>query len=178
MSNGASAAVQAPTQSARVEVSSAIPSRAKLSLCRFSGRCWQNFASRIIASSSGPARPRAIGWNGAGGWVIVSQARQVNRSRTVWITFHWRGITSSVSVTSSPSLATLPLQHGQAVGPGITTRSRGRCAGKPAISGRQVRCGARQSIPSNSMDSIAGVSETTPSLACGQTKRPRSSRLA
>ena len=24
-----------------------------------------------VASSSAPARPRAIGWNGAGGWVIV-----------------------------------------------------------------------------------------------------------
>ena len=44
-------------------------------------------------------------WNGAGGWLIFSQSRQVNFSRTVWITFHWRGITSSVSVMSSPSLA-------------------------------------------------------------------------
>ena len=43
-------------------------------------------------------------WNGAGAWLIVSQSRQVNFSRTCWITFHWRGITSSVSVTSSPSL--------------------------------------------------------------------------
>jgi hypothetical protein len=41
----------------------------------------------IIASRFGPARPRAIGWNGAGGWVIVSQARHTNFSRTVWITF-------------------------------------------------------------------------------------------
>jgi hypothetical protein len=35
--------------------------------------------------------------------VILSHARQLNFSRTVWITFHCRGITSSVSVTSSPS---------------------------------------------------------------------------
>ena len=82
-----------------------------------------------MASSSGPARPRAIGWNGAGGCVIVSQVRQVNFSRTVWITFHCRGITSSVSVTVSPSSDSLPWQHGHSVGPGITTRSRGRCAG-------------------------------------------------
>ena len=68
-------------------------------------------------------------WNGAGGWVIFSHDRQVNFSRTVWITFHCRGTTSSVSVIVSPSLASLPPQHGQAVGPGITTRSRGRCAG-------------------------------------------------
>ena len=85
-----------------------------------------NFASRIIASRFGLARPRAIGWNGAGGWVTVSQARQVNFSRTVWITFQRRGITSRVSVMLSPSLASLPPQHGQAVGPGITTRSRGK----------------------------------------------------
>ena len=30
--------------------------------------------------------------------------RQENFSRTCWITFHWRGTSSSVSVTSSPSL--------------------------------------------------------------------------
>jgi hypothetical protein len=29
---------------------------------------------------------------------MVSQARQVNFSRTVWTTFHWRGMTSSISV--------------------------------------------------------------------------------
>jgi hypothetical protein len=39
-----------------------------------------------MASSSGPARPLAIGWKGAGGWVIVSQDRQLNFSRTVWMT--------------------------------------------------------------------------------------------
>jgi hypothetical protein len=44
-------------------------------------------------------------WNGAGGWVIFSQARHVNFSRTVWITFHCRGTTSKVSVMSSPILA-------------------------------------------------------------------------
>jgi hypothetical protein len=37
-----------------------------------------------------PARPRAIGCEGAGGWAIASQARQTNFSRTYWITFHWR----------------------------------------------------------------------------------------
>ena len=79
--------------------------------------------------------PRAMTWNGAGGWVILSQRRQVNFSRTVWITFHCRGTTSSVSVMSSPSLASLPPQHGQALGAGITTRSRGRCAGNGARTG-------------------------------------------
>ncbi len=74
----------------------------------------------------GPAQSRAIGWKGAGGWVIASQDRQLHFSRTVWITFHCRGTTSRVSVMLSPSLVRLPPQHGQAAGPGTTTRSRGR----------------------------------------------------
>jgi hypothetical protein len=36
------------------------------------------------------------------GWLIFSQSRHVNFSRTVWITFHWRGMISNVSVMSSP----------------------------------------------------------------------------
>ena len=75
---------------------------------------------RDIASRLGPARPRGIGWNGAGGCVIVSQSRQEKRSRTVWITFHVRGTISSVSVTSSPSFDSLAEpQHGQADGAAI-----------------------------------------------------------
>src|SRR5438270_13016250 len=77
-----------------------------------------------------------MAWNGAGGWVIFSQDRQVNFSRTVWTTFHWRGTISSVSVISSPSLANLPPQTGHAQGAGMTTRSRGRWAGKGARAGR------------------------------------------
>src|SRR3954469_19484302 len=88
-----------------------------------------------MASRFGPARPRAMGWKGAGGWLTVSQARHENRSRTVWITFHLIGSTSSVSVMSSPSLDSLPPQQGQAVGDGRTTRSRGRWAGRGARTG-------------------------------------------
>ena len=47
----------------------------------------------------------------------------------------------------------------------------------PAAKGRHVRSGARQSIPSRSIDNCAGVSATFPSLAEGQTNRPRSSRF-
>ncbi len=47
-----------------------------------------------------------------------------------------------------------------------------------AISGRHVRCGFLQSMPSSSIDKVAGVSGTTPSFACGQLNRPRSGRLA
>ena len=42
----------------------------------------------IIASRLGPAHPLATAWNGAGGWLIFSQSRQLNFSRTVSITFH------------------------------------------------------------------------------------------
>jgi hypothetical protein len=69
--------------------------------------------------------------------VIFSQDRQVNFSRTVWIIFHWRGTISNVSVMSSPSFASRPPQTGQAQGAGMTTRSRGRWAGKGARTGRR-----------------------------------------
>ena len=56
------------------------------------------------ARSFGLTRPRAIGCDSAGGWLIASQARHENFSRTCWITFYWRGMSSNVSVTSSPIL--------------------------------------------------------------------------
>ncbi len=62
---------------------------------------------------------RAIGCQGAGGWVITSQARQTNFSRRCWITFQCRGTSSSISVTSSPILRNrLSPQHGQVAGIG------------------------------------------------------------
>src|SRR2546430_13563613 len=91
----------------------------------------------IIASRLGPAQPLATAWNGAGAWLIFSQSRQVNFSRTVSTTFHWRGTDSSVRVTSSPSLRKrLPPQHSHAVGGSITTRWRGRWSGDGFRSGR------------------------------------------
>ncbi|MEY9442246.1 hypothetical protein ABIF14_009396, partial [Bradyrhizobium elkanii] len=42
----------------------------------------------IMANRLGPAHPRATAWNGAGAWLIFSQSRQENFSRTVSITFH------------------------------------------------------------------------------------------
>src|SRR5215217_4701142 len=83
-----------------------------------------------MANRLGPAKPRGSTWNGAGAWLIRSHSRQVNFSRTYCTTFHCRGIVSRVSVTSSPSLASLvEPQQAQALGPGTITRSRGRCAG-------------------------------------------------
>ncbi len=72
------------------------------------------------------------------------------------------------------------LQHGwvytvsprarEAYGAGFSDKS-------PVVSGRHVFCGMRQSMPSRSMASIDGLRLTLPSLAAGQTKRPRSNRL-
>ena len=103
--SGASVAAQAPTQSASVETSRLMPSSAHISLCRLSGRCARYFANRTCARSSGPARPREIGWNGAGGWVTPKHFRQANFSRTCWMTLKCAGTYSSVSVMSSPELA-------------------------------------------------------------------------
>ena len=65
-----------------------------------------------------------------------SQSRHENFSRTVWITFQERGITSRVSVTSSPSFERRsPPQAGQEQGAGTTTRSRGRCSGNGFLCG-------------------------------------------
>ena len=61
-------------------------------------------------------QPAGVAWNGAGGCVTASQARQAKRSRTVWITFHRRGIDLSVSVMSSPSFDSLPAAAGAAHG--------------------------------------------------------------
>jgi hypothetical protein len=49
---------------------------------------------------------------------MLSHDRQENFSRTCWITFHRRGTSSNVSVTSSPILCKVPPQHGQAEGAG------------------------------------------------------------
>src|SRR3954468_18527656 len=98
-----------------------------------------------MASRLGPAQPLATAWNGAGAWLIFSQSRQENFSRTVSITFHWRGITSSVRVTSSPSLRRRLLpQHSQAVGPSITTRSRGKVLGEGLALGALARKSAHR----------------------------------
>lgn len=48
-----------------------------------------------------------------------------------WITFHWRGITSRVSVMSSPIFTIRPdLQQPRDVGASTSVFSRGRCSGK------------------------------------------------
>src|ERR1700741_4197923 len=102
-----------------VDTDSSMPSHANRSLCRLSGWGLAYLSTRIIASRLGPAKPRAIAWNGAGGCVIVSQDRQLNFSRTCSVTNHCRGMTSSVLLMSSPILQSLLLpQHGHAVGAG------------------------------------------------------------
>jgi hypothetical protein len=110
--------------------------------------------------------------------MIFSQARQVNFSRTVWITFHCRGTTSSVSVIVSPSFASLPPQHGQAVGPGITTRSRGRCAGNGARTGFLRVNGCTVVLPSGAALISSSAALAAASSSCNSSwsssLRPRS----
>src|ERR1700677_1520980 len=90
-----------------------------------------------MARRLGPAKPRGVTWNGAGGWAILSQFRHENFSRTVWITFHRRGMTSSVSVISSPSFDSFDDRpQGQLSGAAITTRSRGKWSGNGLRDGR------------------------------------------
>jgi hypothetical protein len=110
---------------------------------------------------------------------MVSQRRQVNFSRTVWITFHCRGTTSSVSVISSPSLASLPPQHGQALGAAITTRSRGRCAGNGARTGlRRVKLTTGEvlvgAIAASSSSAALASSSSSWSSIWSSRRRPRS----
>src|SRR5438105_3709173 len=64
-----------------------------------------------MASRLGPARPRAIGCDGAGGSVMPSQSRQENFSRTCSTTFQRRGSRSGDSVTVSESLRRFGRPH-------------------------------------------------------------------
>ena len=57
-------------------------------------------------------------------------------------------------------------------------RRESKSRAHPAACGRHVRTGIRQSMPSSSMPSCAGVSTTQPSAGDGHTKRPFSSRFA
>jgi hypothetical protein len=93
--------------------------------------CGTGIVARSILDKVTPAQPRGMAWKGAGGWLIFSYDRQVNFSRTVWITFHWRGTTSSVSVISSPifTMRSDPQQL-HWLGASTTIRSRGRWSGK------------------------------------------------
>ena len=96
-----------------------------------------NLSNRIVASNCGPMKPRGVAWNGAGGWVIFSQSRQVNFSRTVSMTLKRRGISSSVLVTSSPIFASCdPPQQAQLVGASMTTRSCSMSSGQGLRTGR------------------------------------------
>jgi hypothetical protein len=107
----------------------------------------------------------------------------VNFPRTVCTTFHCRGTTSNVSVMSSPSLASLPPQHGQTVGAGITTRSRGRCSGKGARTGfvrvklvMMVGSSADFALTASSVALASSSSSWSSSLAPRSADGPKRSR--
>ena len=126
-----------------------------------------------MARRLGPAHPRGMTWNGPGAWLIRSQSRQVNFSRTVSTTFQRRGIDSSVRVTSSPSLRSLALpQHSHALGGSMSTRSLGMCSGKVVrASGRRrmkaetrVALAAAISAASSSALALASCSSSFSSI--------------
>ena len=142
-----------------------------------------NLSNRIVASNCGPMKPRGVAWNGAGGWLIFSQSRQVNFSRTVSISLNRRGISSSVSVTSSPSFARRdPPQHAQLVGASMTTRSRSMSSGHGLRTGR-LRVKARTAwvfaaaVPAASSSSLAVVTSSSSSNSnCSISRAVRSER--
>jgi hypothetical protein len=108
-------------------------------------------ATRTCASSAGPGRPRSIGKDGSGGWVIVSHCRQLSFGRTCTTTLKCDGTYSRTSRSSVPMRLSLVLpQAGQAQAASCSTRSRGRCAGsgwrprrRRAGRSRLVRCRRR-----------------------------------
>jgi hypothetical protein len=79
---------------------------------------------------AGPAAGDRV--RGCRGWLIASQLRHVNFSRTCSTTFHRRGTHSSVSVTSSPSFLTEPPHSGRHKAP---DRRCARAADAPAAAG-------------------------------------------
>jgi len=85
----------------------------------------------------GPAQPRGVTWNGAGAWLIASQSRQENVSRTCRISFHRRGNHLQRLGDVLARLGQTPSAADRAgAGAGSTTRSRGRCAGSGWRKGR------------------------------------------
>ena len=137
-----------------------------------------------MASRFGPAKPRGVTWKGAGACVIFSHSRHENFSRTVWITFHWRGTTSSVSVISSPNFDSLcEPQQGQFSGAVMTMRSRGKCPGNGFFDGRLrsneltvcVRAAARSAASSSSVADASRSSNC--SSICSRSRALRSERL-
>ena len=76
----------------------------------------QELLTSTIVSRLGPAKPRGIGWEGAGASVIASQSRHENFSRTCSIIFQRRGSHSRVFDTTSPSLCSRSLPHATRAG--------------------------------------------------------------
>lgn len=120
----------------------------------------------------------------APGRVIASQSRQLNFSRTVSMTLNRRGISSSVAVTSSPSLdSLLPPQHGQFVGAAIITRSRSMLSGNGLRIGRR-RWGERApcvfvaAFAAAISSSVAAASSSSSSSSiCSSNRALRSERV-
>jgi hypothetical protein len=88
--------------------------------------------------------------------------------------------TSALSASTSlgrAEMAVTTMKSESSDTPYCKAEMQGRTA-YPALLGRQLCCGLRQSMPSSRHASCEAVSDTIPSVANGQMKRPFSSRLA
>ena len=72
------------------------------------------------------------------------------------------------------------VRHGKSISERLCNGRRNavrRVPGQPASEGVQLRSGRRQSMPSSSIESCAGVRLTVPAPVIGHTNRPRSMRF-
>jgi len=156
---GAPSSAAAPTQSHNVERDSETPWRAKIPVCRASGRWSAYLLTTTWARSPGPGRPFSIGWGGAGAVTTPSsQLRQAQLPRTVWSTKNEAGTYSSCSLTSSPMRARAPPQprHWRSSSGGsIVTRLRGRSSGRRFLPCPRRRPGGGGSSCGSSSSSAA-----------------------
>lgn len=159
-----------------------ITSSSWLSIVTVGGACRRGWGggSRLANGSDG-----AEGALGALYLDRATDAHALDRlgpvSRTVWMTFHERGTTSRVSVTSSPSFDRRePPQAGHAHGDGMMTRSRGRCSGNGFLIGSLRSNGATLvvlvvAISAARSSSLASTSRSSNwSSICASRRRLRS----
>ena len=98
--------------------------------CPIAGTCGSGrniWRSGHAPANQAPGRPRSIGNVGIGGWVMVSQSRQLILGRAWTMTLKYAGTYSSTSRSSTPIwVRCVPPQEGQAQAASCSTRSRGR----------------------------------------------------
>jgi hypothetical protein len=137
--SGIRVAATAPTPPASVDASRSMPSPLVDVAQTIERQVQAYLANRTWASSLGPARPRAIGREGAGGWVIASQETNL---------LDHRGTSSSVSITSSPISCVIGCRRSMGRFQALD-RQYAPPASAPAAAGAPA-CGARTMPPPSS----------------------------